>query len=74
MKHYTVCYYDSQHHKQSICAYANDCYEARQVAIESVRFIHEHPNTINHILMEHYSKFVKDSIPIKDLYIKTALK
>ncbi len=53
MKHYTVCYYDSQHHKQAICAYANDCYEARQVAIESVRFIHEHPNTINHILMEH---------------------
>jgi len=28
----------------------------------------------NQILMEHYSKIVKDSIPIKDLNRKTALK
>ena len=53
MNHYTVGYYDSQHRKKIICTYAQDSYEARQVAMESVKFIHEHPNTINHILLEH---------------------
>ena len=52
MKHYSVIYYDSEHHKQQICAYAHDCFEARQIIIESVKFVQEHPNTINHILME----------------------
>jgi hypothetical protein len=52
MNHYTVGYYDSQHHEKSICTYAHDSYEARQVAIESIKFINEHPNTINHILLE----------------------
>ncbi len=52
MKHYTIGYYDSEHHKKTICAYAANCYEARLIAIESVRFIYEHPNTIHHILLE----------------------
>ncbi len=29
MNHYTVGYYDSQHHHQDVCAYANDSFEAR---------------------------------------------
>ena len=52
MKHYTVMYYDSEHHNQNICTYAHDCFEARLIAIETVSFIKEHPNTIKHILME----------------------
>ncbi len=52
MNHYTVGYYDSQHHHQDVCAYANDSFEARQVVMESVKFVQEHPNSIDHILLE----------------------
>ena len=51
MNHYTVRYYDSQHHRQDVCTYAHDSFEARQVAMESVKFIQDHPNCIDHILL-----------------------
>ena len=52
MNHYTVGYYDSQHHHQDVCAYASSSFEARQVIIESVKFVKDHPNAIDHILLE----------------------
>ena len=52
MNHYTVGYYDSQHHHKDVCAYADDSFEARQVIMESVKFVQEHPNSIDHILLE----------------------
>ena len=52
MNHYTVRYHDSQHRHQDVCIYADDCFEARQVAMESVKFIQDHPNSIDHILLE----------------------
>ncbi len=48
--HYTVGYRDERSRKCVICAYAKDSYEARQVVMETVRYVHEHPNCIDHIL------------------------
>jgi|TARA_R100001443_G_scaffold43004_1_gene56196 hypothetical protein len=51
-----------------------------KIAFNNVKQLTEKRNELgselerNHILMEHYSKIVKDSIPIKDLNRKTALK
>ena len=47
---YTISYRDGQRNRCEFCAYANDSFEARQVAMETVKFIHEHPNAIDHIL------------------------
>ena len=51
-----------------------------KIAFNNVKQLTEKRNELgselerNKILMEHYSKIVKDSIPIKDLNRKTALK
>ena len=51
-----------------------------KIAFNNVKQLIEKRNELgselerNQILMEHYSKIVKDSIPIKDLNRKTALK
>ena len=51
-----------------------------KIAFNNVKQLTEKRNELgselerNKILMEHYSKIVKDSIPIKDLNKKTALK
>ena len=47
---YTISYRDGQRNRCEFCAYANDSFEARQVAMETIKFIHEHPNAIDHIL------------------------
>jgi len=47
---YTISYRDGQRNRCEVCAYANDSFEARQVAMETIKFIHEHPNAIDHIL------------------------
>ena len=47
---YTISYRDIQRNRCEFCAYANDCYEGRQVAMEMIKFVHEHPNSIDHIL------------------------
>ena len=48
---YTISYRDSHRQKREFCAYAKDSFEARQVAMESVKFIQDHPNCIDHILL-----------------------
>ena len=47
---YTISYLDGARNRCEFCAYANDSYEARQVAMETIKFVHEHPNSIDHIL------------------------
>ena len=47
---YTISYHDGERNRCEFCAYANDSYEARQVAIETIKFVNEHPNAIDHIL------------------------
>nr|WP_320667376.1 hypothetical protein [Prochlorococcus sp. MIT 1307] len=47
---YTISYRDGQRNRCEFCAYANDSFEARQVAMETIKFVHEHPNSIDHIL------------------------
>jgi len=51
MKHYTVGYHDYSMHTHEICEYANDSYEAIQDAKEDVPYIHDHPNSINYVLL-----------------------
>ncbi|HGY5533450.1 MAG: hypothetical protein AB8A49_08685 [Prochlorococcus sp.] len=47
---YTIGYRDAARHRCEFCAYANDSFEARQVVMESIKYVHEHPNAIDHIL------------------------
>ena len=47
---YTISYHDAQRKSQEFCAYAADSFEARLLAMETIRYIQEHPNTIDYIL------------------------
>ena len=47
---YTISYLDGKRNRCEFCAYANDSYEARQVVMETIQFLYEHPNAIDHIL------------------------
>ena len=47
---YTISYRDNERNKCEFCAYASDSYEARQVAMETIKFVSDHPNSIDHIL------------------------
>ena len=47
---YTISYRDGQRNRCEFCAYANDSYEAKQVAMQTIEFVHEHPNAIVNIL------------------------
>ena len=52
MSHYTVGYLDETRHHQDICVTANDSWEARSIAEEDVPYLHQHPNSIDCILVE----------------------
>tara|TARA_B100000927_G_scaffold202330_2_gene163937 strand:+ start:4734 stop:4895 length:162 start_codon:yes stop_codon:yes gene_type:complete len=49
MTHYIVGYMDHSHNHQEIGVTAKDSFEARDIAVEDVPYIHEHPNSIDHI-------------------------
>ena len=52
VSHYTVQYLDETQHHQSICAYAENAWEAKQHATEDIEYLHSHPNSIDCILVE----------------------
>ena len=51
-KRYTVRYRDANSTCLERCYYASDAYEARVLAMESVRYIHDHPHAIDLIRCE----------------------
>ena len=51
-KRYTVRYRDANSNSRECCYYASDAYEARVLAMESVRYIHDHPHAIDPIRCE----------------------
>ena len=53
-KRYTVRYRDANSTMLERCYYAQDAYEARVLAMESVRYIHDHPHAIDLIRCESY--------------------
>ena len=52
LKPYTVDYRDFQNIRLENCFYAFDAYEARTLAMEFNKYIHEHPNSIDLIRCE----------------------
>lgn len=53
-KRYTVRYRDANNACLEGCYYASDAYEARVLAMESVRYIHDHPHAIDLIRCENH--------------------
>lgn len=51
-KAYTIRYTDDLGQQRDFCTYAKDAYDARITALEMVQTLHDHPNRINHILLE----------------------
>ena len=51
-KRYTVRYRDANSNTLESCYYASDAHEARVLAMESVRYIHDHPHAIDLIRCE----------------------
>lgn len=49
---YTVRYVDDKALERDFCLYASNAYDARITAMEMVQHIHDHPNSITHILRE----------------------
>lgn len=47
---YAIGYRDYERHKCELCAYAQDAFEARLIAVETHGFIRNHPNLIDYIL------------------------
>ena len=52
LKPYTVYYRDFKNLRLESCFYAFDAYEARTLAMELNKYIHEHPNSIDLIRCE----------------------
>ncbi len=47
---YTVGYKDDFRHRCEICTYANDAYEARLIAIETDKYVKDHPHLIDYVM------------------------
>ena len=52
MAHYTVRYRTADNQSADFCCYAPTAYDARIAAMELNRYVHDHPNTITHIIKE----------------------
>ncbi len=52
MTHYTVGYLDEVRQHQEICVTAEDSFDARNIAMNDVPYIHDHPHSIDCILSE----------------------
>ena len=48
-KRFTVRYRDASRDLQEECFYAGDAFEARVLAMEGIRYIHDHPHAIDWI-------------------------
>jgi len=57
VSHYTVQYLDETRHHTSICTYAEDAWDARNVAVHDVPYLNAHPSTIDCILKDGGSQF-----------------
>ncbi len=51
-KRFTVRYRDASSDYQEECFYAADAFEARVLAMEKIRYIHDHPHAIDLIRCE----------------------
>ena len=51
-KRFTVRYRDASSDHQEECFYAGDAFEARVLAMEEIRYIHDHPHAIDLIRCE----------------------
>ena len=60
LKPYTVHYRDIKNIRLENCFYAFDAYEARTLAMEFNKYIHEHPNSIDLIRCEKWIKFLSN--------------
>ena len=64
---YTVGYHDLQQHKEEICEYAVDAYQAIQKSKEDVPTLKEHPSFIDYCVTEEVQKisdFMSSGIPM----------
>tara|TARA_B100000214_G_C23672848_1_gene492786 strand:+ start:238 stop:435 length:198 start_codon:yes stop_codon:yes gene_type:complete len=52
LKAYTVHYRTCENRRIENCFYASDAYEARMLAMEFNKYIHDHPNSIDLIRLE----------------------
>jgi len=52
LRAYTVHYRNCENKRFENCFYASDAYEARLMAMEFNRYIHDHPNSIDCIRLE----------------------
>ena len=52
LRPYTVHYRNCENKRFENCFYASDAYEARLMAMEFNRYIHDHPNSIDLIRRE----------------------
>jgi hypothetical protein len=50
--HYTVGYHELNREHKDICTYADNSFEAYKIATEDVKYLHEHPHSIESILIE----------------------
>ena len=56
LRPYTVHYRTCENIRIENCFYASDAYEARMLAMEFNRYIHDHPNSIDLIRCEEMMK------------------
>ena len=52
LRPYTVHYRTVENRRIENCFYASDAYEARMLAMEFNKYIHDHPNSIDLIRLE----------------------
>ena len=52
LRAYTVHYRTCENRRIENCFYASDAYEARMLAMEFNKYIHDHPNSIDLIRLE----------------------
>ena len=73
LKPYTVHYRDFKNLRLENCYYALDAYEARTLAMEFNKYIHDHPNSIDLIRCERWywiNRYLKvDFYTLKNLSI-----
>ena len=58
-KRFTVRYRDASSDHQEECFYAGDAFEARVLAMEEIRYIHDHPHAIDLIRCEEHADVTK---------------
>ena len=57
-KHYTVGYHEADRSHKDICTYAETSYEALEYARSDVQYLHDHPNSIESVLIKEWMTFL----------------